>query len=324
MANFFTSLFSSRTSASDVPAAEQSTKNNSKHFDILKYDGVRAQKIGKLDYAIRCYKEALLLNEDAETLNYLVNVYAQKGMIDEAEEITTRLVALDPTEVDALLLAANLRFMQEAYGDVIKQTAHILTLEPTNYLAQVVQAKAHKKKNDLLSALLGFTQTIALQPDFMQAYLLRAEVLHAMNQNNEALEDIEKILADNSEDENAYLLRAEIHEALGNMEQAAADYRQTLTLNPFNEHAMLLLGQLLIKQNELDAAILHLTDVIETNGELAEAYNERGRAYFLQGNKKAAAEDMKIALSLNPAGETAKRFEGEIKNFDDMYKGGIF
>ena len=87
---------------------------------------------------------------------------------------------------------------------------------------------------------------------------------------------------------------------------------------------MLLLGQLFIKQNELDAAILHFTDVIETNGELAEAYNERGRAYFLKGNKKAAAEDMKTAIELNPEGETAKRFEGEIKNFDDMYKGGIF
>ena len=125
MANFFSSLFSSRASKPDATAAEQPTKNNAKHFDILKYDGVRAQKIGQIDYAIRCYKEALLLNEDAETLNYLVNAYVQKGMIEEAEEATSRLVALDPTQVDALLLAANLRFMQEAYGDVIQQTAHI-------------------------------------------------------------------------------------------------------------------------------------------------------------------------------------------------------
>lgn len=50
MGNFFTSLFSSSKPAE---ATEDKAKNEQKNFDILKYDGVRAQKMGKLVYAIQ-------------------------------------------------------------------------------------------------------------------------------------------------------------------------------------------------------------------------------------------------------------------------------
>ena len=41
MGNFFTSLFSSSKSED---TAEGKAKNDQKNFDILKYDGIRAQK----------------------------------------------------------------------------------------------------------------------------------------------------------------------------------------------------------------------------------------------------------------------------------------
>ena len=53
MGNFFTSLFSSSKPAE---ATEDKAKNEQKNFDILKYDGVRAQKMGKLAYAIKCLR----------------------------------------------------------------------------------------------------------------------------------------------------------------------------------------------------------------------------------------------------------------------------
>ena len=49
MGNFFKSLFSSSKAATPE---EEKSKNDQKNFDILKYDGVRAQKIGQVAYAI--------------------------------------------------------------------------------------------------------------------------------------------------------------------------------------------------------------------------------------------------------------------------------
>mgnify|MGYP003401005183 FL=1 len=38
-------------------------KNQERNFDILKYDGLKAMKIGKTGYAIRCFTEALAIRE---------------------------------------------------------------------------------------------------------------------------------------------------------------------------------------------------------------------------------------------------------------------
>lgn len=39
-------------------------KQDKKNFDILKYDGIRARNMGKLDYAIKCFEEAVALNDE--------------------------------------------------------------------------------------------------------------------------------------------------------------------------------------------------------------------------------------------------------------------
>ena len=65
MANFLKSLFFGETDESEE------TKLN-RNFDVLKYDGIKALKIGKNTYAIRCFNEALKLKEDVEVLEHLV------------------------------------------------------------------------------------------------------------------------------------------------------------------------------------------------------------------------------------------------------------
>ena len=69
---FFKSLFSSNSK----PSSEvDENKSEEKNFDILKYDGVRAQRIHKMAYAIRCFEEALNIKEDFETMSFLTATY---------------------------------------------------------------------------------------------------------------------------------------------------------------------------------------------------------------------------------------------------------
>lgn len=80
MGNFFTSLFSSSKSED---TAEGKAKNDQKNFDILKYDGIRAQKIGQVAYAIKCFTEALNIQEDFETMNHLVSAYSMANQTEK-------------------------------------------------------------------------------------------------------------------------------------------------------------------------------------------------------------------------------------------------
>ena len=67
MGSFFKSLFGGGTDAGEKPEE----KEKERKFDVLKYDGIKALKIRKVGYAIRCFNEALNLKEEAETLEYL-------------------------------------------------------------------------------------------------------------------------------------------------------------------------------------------------------------------------------------------------------------
>ena len=73
MPNFFKSFFSGK---SETPESEKQ-KNDRKRFEIFKYDGLRAQRMGRPDYAVKCFTEALAIEEDFETMGYLSQLYIQ-------------------------------------------------------------------------------------------------------------------------------------------------------------------------------------------------------------------------------------------------------
>jgi len=108
MGNFFKSLFSSSKAATPE---EEKSKNDQKNFDILKYDGVRAQKIGQVAYAIKCFTGALKLQEDFETMTYLVAAYTTANKAEEALEVLNRMVELEPDHINTLLTRVNVLFM---------------------------------------------------------------------------------------------------------------------------------------------------------------------------------------------------------------------
>ena len=272
---FFKSFFSGK---SDSPANEKQ-KNEQKNFEIFKYDGMRAQRMGRTDYAIKCFTEALAIQEDFETMGYLAQVYTQTSM-------------------------------QEDYPAMAGAAKKAIEIEEGNAMAHYLLGKADNGQGDGIMCIAHLTKAIVLKDDFIEARLLRAEALVQMQQYKEAMEDIDTILAQDPEDESAILLRGKIEEATGDKEKAESSYQKVTELNPFNEQAFLYLGQLYITQNKLAEAIELFTEATELNPNFAEAYHERGRAKVLNGDKEGSAEDMKKGLELNPK---------EIQNFNGQY-----
>ena len=78
---FLKSLFSGNTQQN---TENDKQKNIQKKFDIFKYDGMRAQRAGQIDFAIKFFTEAIALQKDFEAMNYLSQAYIQKGELDDA------------------------------------------------------------------------------------------------------------------------------------------------------------------------------------------------------------------------------------------------
>lgn len=213
MGNFFTSLFSSSKKNEDT--VEEKVKNDQKNFDILKYDGVRAQKMGQVAYAIKCFTEALNIEEDFETMNYLVSAYSMTNETGKALDVLNRMVELEPEHVNTLLTRVSVLFMLDKDQEVIADCMRVIELDASNHLPWFLMAKAKRTTGDPLGAIADLTKAIALKDDFTDAYLLRAEILLAMKQGKEALPDIEKAISLAPEEETTYLVRGKIHESLG-------------------------------------------------------------------------------------------------------------
>lgn len=268
--------------------------------------------MGRPDYAIKCFTEALAIEEEFETMGYLSQLYIQTGEAEKARELLEKMTVMEPHIASTFLSLANVCFILEDYKAMEEAASKAIGIEEGNAVAHFLLGKARKGLNDDIMTIAHLTKAITLQDDFIEARLMRAEALLHMKQYNETMEDVDAVLAQNPEEETAILIRGKVREATGKEEDAETDYKFVTEVNPFNEQAYLYLGQLYINQKKLTEAIELFDEAIELNPNFAEAYRERGHAKLLNGDKEGSVEDMKKSLELNPKEEAG--LNGEFKN----------
>ena len=220
MPNFFKSFFSGK---SETPESEKQ-KNDQKNFEIFKYDGLRAQRMGRPDYAVKCFTEALAIQEEFETMGYLSQLYIQMGETAKARELLEKMAAMEPHLTSTFLTLANVCFIQEDYQAMEEAANKAIAIEEGNAVAHYLLGKARKGQNDDLMTISHLTKAITLKDDFIEARLLRAEALLNLKQYKEMMEDIDAVLAQNPEEETAMLLRGKVKESNGQGEEAEEDY----------------------------------------------------------------------------------------------------
>jgi len=312
----FSSLFSSTNTAED-----DEQKVDLKNFDLLKYDGIRALRIGKAAYAAKCFTEALDIQEDFETMKYLMTAYNALNMTDEVMETLDEMVETGEEPVSTLLSRATFLYTLERYAEAVADCELILEMEPDHFVAYFWLAKTELAVGNHTKAIAHLDKATDIKEDFTEGYTLRADIYLTMGKGNEALSDIEKVIELAPEDEVAYLLRGRIHEMMGNAEMACSDYQQALEWNPFNETTYLLAGQLMVNQGKYDEAISLYDEATEQIENPAQVYAARAFVKHQNGDHEGALADEEKAKELNPE---ALGKPDENPNFDNLYKGGIY
>lgn len=313
MMNLLKKLFA----GNNEPEENVRHKNEERNFDILKYDGIRAQRIGKWIYAEKCFKEALNIRPDLETASLLVSTSLQLNKLDQAHEVLGQMISLEPQRLQSYLDLARVCYLQEHYDDMLATAQQAAQLAPDNETPYFLQAQAYHKLGDSIHTIVALTQAISRKEDFTEAYLMRGQVLLEMKQYNEALEDVDFLLKHDSIDEEALRLAAEVQQGLGNEDEAVTYYKKVIDLNPFNEHSYEQIALILARKKEYAQAIATLDEALEIN-EKAQLYQLRGKLKMDSGDKEGALADMKKALEPNP--ESENRISGHFDNFDTLYK----
>ena len=287
-----------------------------KNFDILKYDGIRAMRIGKLTYALKCFEEATAIQEDLETMQHQANTYIRVNRMDDARQLMNRMTEIASDQPLVFQSLASLCYMQEDYKGMDEACRKALALNDQDPATYFLSAKAAVGLSNGIQAIAMLTKAIMLNEEFVEASQMRAEILWTMRQAKDANEDIEKLLSMNPEDENALLLKGEILAVSGEEEKALELINQVLALNPFSEKAYLLKGSYFLAKQAFDKAIEVYDEALEINPNFAQAYHERGRVKLAKGDKQGSMEDMKRAIELSP--ENGANINGEYNNYEQQ------
>lgn len=311
MGNFFRFLFGSNAGSGDK--AEE--KENERKFDILKYDGVKALKMGKTGYAIRCFKEALNFREESETLEYLAMAYIQQEENSDAIEAYTRLTTLLPEDTDIFLKRAQLYLQEEQPEATIKDCQHVLQHAP-DHRAFLLMANALNKLGKTEETIHNLTQAAGLKNDAMDIFLLRAAAYYKSEQYDNALNDINRAIELAPEEEAAYMQRAKIQECFRNYEAALQDYATVTALNPFHEQAYLESGRILMENQQIDEAIQYFDEALDIKPDFGKIYLARAEAKKLKGDNEGAQKDLETGNAL--CHETEEEIKHPV-NFNNLY-----
>lgn len=258
---FWNSLFGGETNPEEEKRAA-----DERNFDLLKYDGVKAMRIGQYEYAVKCFEKALETKEDAEVRDYLSRAFIRMGRLDDALAELKKLTMQEPDNIHLKMQAAGVAFMKEDYAEMTALCEQALAVDADNAMVHLFYAKAELGQNNVIQGIARLTKAIALEENLADARLLRGQTLLKMGDFNAASEDVAWLTEHTEESEDVLLLHARIEAAKGNADEAVRIYSQVIDVNPFQ----------------------------------VDAFRERGKLRLEQGDKQGAEEDMKMVLELNP------------------------
>ena len=296
---FFKSLFGGK---SEDPV-EEKEKQIQKEFEILKYDGIRARRLHRMDYARKCFEEAIKLQDDFETYAQLVQLLVETGDFQAALDPLEHMAKAEPHIAETFISLATVHFMLENYQEMADNAQLAIDRAPENMQAYYLKGKAMQGLSKDDEAVQLFTKAIELQGDFAEALLLRGQIYLRQAKLADALADAEAAIASGKEVESGLLLRGSVKEVENKPEEAEADYRQVLELDPFNQQAYTYIGKLYLKNERYADAVSMMDDAIEMSPVFAQAYELRAEAKKLMGDVEGATKDAAAAVNLKAASE---------------------
>ena len=259
---FLKNLFTGREENEE----ELKRESEAKRFDMFKYDGVKAARIGQFDYAVKCFQEALSIKDDFETRDYLSRALLKTEHFLEAYEELFKLSQEEKDNKRIPLNMARVAYMMEDYDRMTKALDLATEIDPEEPQVFYLRALAAKGQENYVETVAMLTKALALKPFYAEAALLRGQTLLKMGDINGADDDVKTLMLLTPDGEEALMLKARVEQAEGKDDLAIETFGQVIEINPF----------------------------------AIDAYRERGAIRYANGDMKAAKEDMEKVLELNP------------------------
>lgn len=299
-------------------------KANTLKADTLKFDALRALKIGEVDFAIRALRTSLEEIDDPECRLYLAQALQRKpDLAGSMAELTTILEAY-PDYPAALYEATKVSNGLDQHSETIAYAEHALATE----LETAQQAELHRMKaqaqlalSESEQALATIDQALQLTDEVPLYWLIKVKVLIALERWADALAVTLETAEKFPEEERAYLYEGLITYHEGDKERAERAFRQVVETDPFNVEGYMHLTHLVEELRGEAAAADEMEQALEMIPQPTRALLEYATSLYKACDRTEQYEGVQQLLADLP--EEAETKAGEV-NFANLYAGGFY
>ena len=310
--------------------AEQSTEQVSASradtlkANTLKFDALRALKIGEVDFAIRALRTSLEEIDDPECRLYLAQALQRKpDLAGSMAELSTILEAY-PDYPMALYEATKVANGLDQHSETIAYAERALATElETAQQAELYRMKAQAQLalGESEQALATIDQALQLTDEVPLYWLLKVKALIALERWEEALAVALETAEKFPEEERAYLYEGLITYHEDDKEHAERAFRQVVETDPFNVEGYMHLTHLVEELRGKEAAADEMEQALEMIPQPTRALLDYATLLYKECDRTEQYEGVQQLLAELP--EDAETKAGEV-NFAGLYAGGFY
>ena len=179
--------------------------------------------------------------------------------------------------------------------------------DPNDALARLSLGMALRALGEMDRALAQFEQTIQLAPSQLEAYREAANIYFERRQGEPALARLEESLRRNPAQPQALVSLAAVYCQLMNQtERGVEALGRAIELDPDDPMIRLALGQVFMRQNDLDAARAQLQHALSVAPDHVPALLTMARLHYLLQDKPQAVDCLRRVLRIDPQNPYAR------------------
>ena len=227
------------------------------------------------DMAMQTYKSIAVAAENDDigltARNQMARMLIQEGNVDEGREYINEILAVDSTNIEALMMHGGLALVDGEYREAINDFRNVLRKEPAQERAHYLLARTHLQAGDKVLARDAYRRVLEVNPDNRIATMELAQILFADKQFAAAESLLRSRLEVAPSDARASQMLIGLLVNDKNYVTAEAEARRLLAVTDETAIANYLLGSVLQIQGKSKPAMEYFTKALEQAPESPEA-----------------------------------------------------
>jgi tetratricopeptide (TPR) repeat protein len=255
----------------------------------------------RLDDAAAAYRRVLERQpRHVHALNFLATIAYQADDFEQAQELASRALEVDPKYVGAHFIRGKALERLGRHAQAVLSYDEVIALDATLAEAHNNRGNALRCLNRHEAALLSYERVIALLPDLPEPHFNRGLALHGLNRYDAALASFDRALDLEPRYAEAHYARGNVLKDLRRLGAALASYDQAIAARAEYAAAFVNRGNVLAELERFAAALASYDRAIALDPDHADAHCNRGSLLSDLGRHEEALASLDRALAIDP------------------------